>query len=359
VLAALALAATTDAQAASHCRPHRDRVVASGPQLVMLRGSRVEGAKTVYIVCRRTSGARRTLVASYVADLHQPITYVPRVAVRGRFAYAVVSRYDGTQRFSEIARMDTGSGRVVRHPLRLGDQGEREDSEVTSLAAAAHGRAVLRVRNAFAAGIVLDGPTGAAYLDEGLADAVGRPRVAGGQVIWRHGSQVRSSPAVLADRCPVPPAPKPRMDATYTGLADPLASADAATSDNWFCVRSSGRSGELDGDVVRLLGPLAVVQRSDDVRVVDLRTQATVNGPAPCPRERCIATVGVSGTLVFRRFGPTTGEGTVLVAVQVGMPAREIARSDRFDAVRYEDGVLRYETYPFEPSTSIVTQELP
>jgi hypothetical protein len=323
----------------------------------MLRGERTDGAQTIYVVCRRDTGERHRIAQFFVADLHQPVTYVPHVAVRGRFAYAVIGRYDGTRRYSRLARMDTRTWRSVTHSLRLGDQGENDDSEVTDLVAAPGGRAFLRVSNRFAAGIVRDTPSDGAYIDEGLERNIGSPQLRGPTVTWRHGAASRSAPVVEADRCPPAPAPPSAQSPSAPGRGVTFASAEAVTSERWFCVRATGAIATLDGVVVRLLGPLAVVQRPYDVRVVDLRSQATVNGPAPCWEGACFATVGVSGTLVLRRIMGDRA-ATQLVALGAGMPERVVRTAD-ITAMRYEDGVLRYETYPYEPDAANVDQPLP
>lgn len=129
-----------------------------------------------------------------------------------------------------------------------------------------------------------------------------------------------------------------RVYSTPTGY---LASSEAVTIGNWFCVRQTGQIGQLDGTVTRLRCPLAVVTRPDDVRAVDVRTGATVSGPVmrPCANPfNCGQTVGRSGTLVVSRYlGFRDSE---VVAAAPGMPERQLARGNNF-TVRYQDEILR------------------
>jgi hypothetical protein len=318
-------------------------MLASSPRLVLLAprvGSRRAGA--VRIVCRRDSGRRRTLVTSSPGCSHCT-SAIPRVALRGRFAYAVLSQRTFNDQEAELVTLDTHTWHTRHDALDLGDHDDFLRSDVTDLIATEHGRAVLRVRNDFAAGIVLAGPGGVAYLDEGLATAIGRPRVRASRAIWRHGAALRSSPTLLADRCPTPPSPGPPTGAggLRPGQGRILATAEAVTSDAWFCVRATGRVGALDGSVVRLLGSLAVVQRRDDVRVVDLVSGTTVAGPAASDEHVLGSpTVGPSGTLVLRRPAACAG-ATEIVALAPAAPERRLACGDLRD-LRYEDGLVRY-----------------
>ncbi len=72
------------------------------------------------------------------------------------------------------------------------------------------------------------------------------------------------------------------------------------------------------------------------MRVVDLRTEATITGPiiAACFG----ATMGHSGTLVVRRC-PTRDHGEI-VAAQAAMPERQIADGPPYHPL-YQDGILR------------------
>ena len=338
LLAAVLWASPAGASAA--CTRSGERALASSPRLVLLAPAGRSGrASGIRIVCRRDSGKRRMLVGSASPCSHCA-SVVPRVVLHGRFAHAVVSRRAFNDQEAELVTLDTHTWRTRRAALDLGDQGDLRRNDVTDLIAAAHGRVVLRVRNDFAAGIVLAGPEGAAYLDEGLASAIGRPRVRGRIAIWRHGTTLRSASTLPARRCPGAPAPPP---ATGLRPADGrvLATADAVTSGDWYCIQATGMVGELDGSVVRLLGPLAVVQRRDDVRVVDLRTAATIAGPAASDAQAHSSPgVGRSGTLVISRPSACAG-ATEIVAVAPGMPERRLACGDVRD-LRYADGIVRY-----------------
>jgi hypothetical protein len=196
---------------------------------------------------------------------------------------------------------------------------------------------VVRVNNDFAAGIVLAGHNEPKFIDEGLATSIGRPKLVGNMITWRHGTDVKSSPIVLADRCP--PAPVD-TNAPYPVLAN----AEAFTHRASFCLRATGALGHLDGDVVQLRGSLAVIRRAADVRVVDLHSQATIAGPVPgevlCGYGSCYVGVGSSGTLIYRRPQADQAQ-TQLIVAPPGKPERILATGDIGD-VRYEDGVLRY-----------------
>ena len=345
LLASVGWSTTASAHASGCARPG-ERVVASSPRLTLLapraHGVRARDARTV---CVRASGARRSL-ASLVAACSHCAARIKAVVLRGRVAYVIVSRRAYNDQESELATLDAQTGRVRRVQLVLGDQSDDRRSDVTDVVALSGGRAALRVRNDFAAGIVVAGPDGTTWLDEGLATAVGRPRVRAGRVVWRHGATLASAPARIVDRCPRPPA------APAGGRV--LATADAIASGTWFCLRATGSVGRLDGSVGRLLGPLAVVQRPADVRVVDLRTTTTLSGPAASDPQARGATVGRSGTLVLRRFGACAGEAEI-VAFTPGAPERRIACGDLRD-VRYVDGVLRYRD---QATDAVVTTSLP
>ena len=333
ILAALLWGGASSASAAAACARGGERTLASNSRLLVLEAAdRYEA-----IVCRRATGTRRTLARMDAACSHCTAR-IQRVALRGRFAHAVVSRRAYNDETAELVTLDTRTWRARRAALDLGDQSDDLRSDVTDLVTAAHGRVVLRVRNDFATGIVLVGPAGAAYLDEGLATAIGRPRVHGARAAWRHGAALRSSPTLLADRCPRAPAPPP---GTAYPPAQILATADAVTVGGWYCLRVTGTVGRLDGSVVRLLGSLAVVQRPGDLRVIDLRTAATISGPAASDANaRSSPGVGRSGTLVLRRHGTCAGQAEI-VALAPGAPERRLACGDLRD-VRYEDGVVRY-----------------
>jgi len=342
LLAAAAWPAPSSASAS--CARPGERVLASTPRLALL-APRGHAAREDRTLCLRATGARRPLSALVAACSHCAAR-ARRVVLRGRVAYVIVSRRAYNDQESELATLDAQTGRVRRVPLVLGDQSDDRRSDVTDVVALAGGRAALRVRNDFAAGIVVAGPDGATWLDEGLATAVGRPRARAGRIVWRHGATLASAPARIADRCPRPPA------APAGGRI--LATRDAITSGTWSCLRATGAVGRLDGSVGRLLGPLAVVQRAADVRVVDLRTTTTLSGPAASDPLARAATVGRSGTLVLRRFGACAGE-TELVAFAPGAPERRIACGDLRD-VRYVDGVLRYRD---QATGAVVTTALP
>ena len=333
ILAALLWGGASSASAAAACVRGGERTLASSSRLLVIEAADRYAA----IVCRRATGTRRTLARMDGGCSHCSAR-IQRVAVRGRFAHAVVSRRAYNDETAELVTLDTRTWRTRRAALDLGDQSDELRSDVTDLVTAAHGRVVLRVRNDFAAGIVLVEPAAAAYLDEGLATAIGRPRVHGARAAWRHGAALRSSPTLLADRCPRAPAPPP---GTAYPPAQILATADAVTLGGWYCLRATGTVGRLDGSVVRLLGSLAVVQRPGDLRVVDLRTAATISGPAASDSNaRSSPGVGRSGTLVLRRHATCAGQAEI-VALAPGAPERRLACGDLRD-VRYEDGVVRY-----------------
>ncbi len=357
-LAAVLWLGTSTAGASDRCARPGERVLASSPRLVMLAPRAGSGpAGRVRIVCRRDSKRRRTLVALSAGCSHCAAT-IGRVALRGDFAYAVVSRRAFNDQEAELVTLDTRRWRIRRDALNLGDQDDFLRSTVTDLIATRRGRVVLRVRNDFAAGIVLAGGGAAAWLDEGLATAIGRPSVHGARVSWRHGAALRSSPALLADRCPAAPSPERPggAAAALPGQGRILATADAVTSGAWFCVRATGRIGVLDGSVVRLLGPLAVVQRHDDVRVVDLISETTIAGPAVSDEHvRSSPTVGPSGTLVLRRPSACAGDATEIVALAPGAAERRLACGDLRD-LRYVDGLLRYRD---QATGVVVTAALP
>ena len=138
-------------------------------------------------VCDRQSGLRRTLTVSEASGSHQA-SRVKRVALHGQFAYAVVAHSTFTRRSSSLTTLNMRTGRKAIAAIVLPDQAvSGEVSDVVDLIAAPRGRAVLRVRNDFAAGIVLtDAKAGVAFLDEGLARNIGRPRVRGSRVAWKH-----------------------------------------------------------------------------------------------------------------------------------------------------------------------------
>lgn len=226
------------------------------------------------------------------------------------------------------------TGRIATARLWLDDQDDLvKRTDVTDLVTAPSGAAVMRVANDYAAGIVLAHTTGiASFLDEGRAGAIESLRVRADRAIWRHSGDVRSSVLTSAGRCHRTPSQhRPN---------DPItrATPEAVALQNWFCVQATGRVGTLDGDIVRLVGALAVVRTSTSVRVVDLRTEATVSGPVS-GNLFGQSTVSGSGTLVtLRQIAPQDVE---IVAARAGTPERVIARGD-FYAVRYEDGLIRY-----------------
>jgi hypothetical protein len=347
---------TAAADASAGCVRAGERVLASSPGLVMLApaaGARRD--RDVRVVCRRDSGERRTLAASPASCSHCG-SAIRRVALRGRLAYAVVSQRTFNDQEAELLTLDTHTWRTRRDTLNLGDQDDYLRSDVTDMIATKHGRVVLRVRNDFAAGIVLASPGGTAWLDEGLATAIGRPRVSGARAVWRHGASLRSSATLLADRCPPAPSPGPQGGSrgVRPGQGRILATADAVTSDAWFCVRATGRVGVVDGSVVRLVGSLAVVQRPGDVRVVDLVSGTTLAGPAASDEHvRSSPGVGPAGTLVLRR--PSTCAGAwEIVALAPHAPERRLACGDLRD-LRYVDGLVRFRD---QATGSIVTAPL-
>ena len=127
----------------------------------------------------------------------------------------------------------------------------------------------------------------------------------------------------------------------------PLATTQVLAVENRFCLRRSGRMGQLDGAIVRLVGSLAVVRRADDVRVVDLRSGATTAGPIPVSGQyNSRPTVDRSGTLVLTRPLEAAAGGTVsqteIVAARPGIPERVLAQGDLSNP-RVEDGLLRYD----------------
>ncbi len=338
ILVAVLLAVGPSASASAGCVRAGERIVTSSPRLVLVapsaRSARPSGVR---LVCRRDSGTRRTL-GRLTSGCSHCASSIRQVFLRGRFAYAVVSQRAFNDRQAELQTLDTNTWRTRRAALDLGDQGDDLRTDVSDLLALPRGRAVMLVRNDFAAGIVLTGPDGAAFLDEGLASAIGPPAIEGGRVIWLHGSSLRSSPARPPDRCPRAPA---SAAPSRPGAGGRLATADAVTSGSWYCLQATGRTGRVDGTVVRLLGSLAVLQRPADVRVVDLRTGATIAGPAAADaRARNSPTVGRSGTLVLRRPGACAGDAEI-VALAVGMPERRLACGDLRD-LRYVDGIVRW-----------------
>ncbi len=338
VLLAILWVAAAPASASAGCVRAGERALASSPRLVLVAPSpRSARPSAVRLVCRRDSGTRRTLARAGSPCSHCASS-IRRVVLRGRFAYAVVSYRAFNDQQAELLTLDTNTWRTRRATLDLGDQGDDLRTDVSDLLALPRGRAVMLVRNDFAAAIVLTGPDGAAVLDEGLASALGPPAVRGGRVVWRHGASLRSSPARPANRCPRAPA---IGVPSRPGAGGRLATADAVTSGGWYCLQATGRTGRVDGTVVRLLGSLAVVQRAADVRVVDLRTATTVAGPAAAdPRARNSPTVGPSGTLVLRRPGVCAGDAEI-VALAAGEPERRLACGDLRD-LRYVDGIVRW-----------------
>ncbi len=351
VLAALCAATTAAESTRASCVRAGERAVASSPRLILLAPSDRSAARRVRLVCRRDFGTRRTLVRLASGCSHCGAS-LGRVVLRGRFAYAVVSRRTYNDQQAELVTLDTATWRTRRAALDLGDQNDDLRTDVTDLVALPRGRAVLRVRNDFAAGIVLAAPGDAAALDEGLTTAIGRPRFAAGRVTWRHGAAQRFSPALLADRCPRAPAPPPSL---APGGGQILASADVVTSGGWYCVRATGAVGRLDGVVVRLLGSLAAVQRRADVRLVDLSTATTVAGPAASDAQaRSSPGIGPSGTLVLRRPGACAGDAEI-VALVPGLPERRLACGDLRD-LRYVDGLVRWRDHA---TGTVVTAALP
>src|SRR4051812_4232402 len=84
-------AAVSAAQAAPSCVHRGDRVVASGPQLMMLQPiSRTAAALDARIVCLRKTGKRRTLSRGYAVCSHCGFV-ISNETLRARFAYAVVT----------------------------------------------------------------------------------------------------------------------------------------------------------------------------------------------------------------------------------------------------------------------------
>ena len=349
--AAVLWASAPSASAAPACVRAGERALARSPQLVLVAPAPANQASRLRLVCRRDSGTRRTLVRLDPGCSHCA-SRIERAVLRGRFAYAAVSHRAYNDRQAELVTLDTGTWRARRAALDLGDQGDDLRTDVADLVALAHGRAVVRVRNDFAAAIMLVERGLASTLDEGLATAIGRPRMLGGRLDWRHGASRRSSPAALASRCPPTPAPGPPTGSRAGGV---LATADAVTSGAWYCVRATGAAGRLDGVVVRLRGALAVVQRSSDVRVVDLRSAMTIAGPvASDAQARSNPGIDPSGTLVLRR--PTGCDGDAeIVAIAPGLPERRLACGDLRD-LRYVDGLVRWRD---QVSGEVVTTRLP
>lgn len=330
LLAAVALLSgpTPAAAARPACARQAERVVASTTRLVVLR----DRHDRQRIVCRRRSGRRHDLVALFHACSHCA-SVITRVVLRGDFAHALLSHTAWNDQHAVLATLDTRTGRTRRATIALADQGAFSRTDVTDVVAAAGGRVVLRARNDVAAGIVLVDRRGATWLDEGRTRAIGRPRVRAGRVVWRHGSVAHARPLGVRDRCPpTPPAAPP---------AQILATVDAVTSGAWHCDRAAGRTGRLDGVAVRLVGALAAVERSRDLRVVDLRRGATVAGPVVAQRGGRLG-LGPDGTLVVQREGACGGEHDVeIVAVGPGAPERRVACGD-IGELRYVDGRVRY-----------------
>ena len=329
------LACASSSSARPSCVRSGESVVASSPQLVMVRPSnRVPNTQgDTRTVCRRVSGRRVTLASLVAICVHcgQSIAWQ---ALRGPYAYAVVSNTAEDTIQAELRILDSRTGRVSRSSLTLGDHDEREHSRVSDFIATTRGRAVLRIDDDFAATIVVAGPRGATVVDEGLRSAVGRPRIQNGRVVWRHAAARRSSPLIAGDRCSMSAEP-------------PLATTQVLAVENRFCLRRSGRMGQLDGAIVRLVGSLAVVRRADDVRVVDLRSGATTAGPIPVSGQyNSRPTVDRSGTLVLTRPLEAAAGGTVsqteIVAARPGIPERVLAQGDLSNP-RVEDGLLRYD----------------
>lgn len=319
-------ASVSTADAAVRCAHRGERVIASSPRLVMLAPSkRALLADEQRKVCDRQTGRRRTLL-SYLEHQQHGGSVIRYQALRGHFAYVVVSTQSYDDQQSYVKTLDMRTGRIGTADLRLDDQDELvKRTDVTDFATAPNGRALMRVANDYAAAIVVtDAKGSASFLDEGRAAAITPARVRGDHATWRHSFSVRSSPLAVPDRCP--PTPRPTR-----------ATADVIASERWFCVRSTASVGVLEGEIVRLLGPLAVVNGPDGVRAVDLRSQMTVGGPILGATFG--ATLGRSGTLVaLRRLGPGDAE---IVAAAAGAAERQIARGD-FYAVRYQDGFIRY-----------------
>jgi hypothetical protein len=348
------------AQAKRHCVRHGERVVAHSRLLVVV--SHDNGFDTGYLACRRATGTRRTL--GVAGGFFRTGTYdVKFVRLHGRFAFAVLSSYSySTGSGAALMRVDTHTWEREQEPLQIGDQNDAfgRRTDVTALVPAQHGRAVLRAGNDFATGIVVAGHNQANYIDEGLTASIGRPHVNGDTVTWRHGPTTKSSPVRIPDRCPKsPPSTTVSSDPTPSvEREDPVfATGDAVTHLSWYCVRATGAVGNVDGTIVRLLGPLAVVQRPADARVVDLRTQSVINGPVFPRGSRAIFRVGRSGTLIYRQT-PSDGSDQ-LIAIAAGQPARTLATGQITD-VRYEDGLLRYGIA--DPTTGLphsVTEQIP
>ena len=337
----VAILVAPSASAAPACVRAGERTLASSPRLVLVApAGRAARAGGVRLVCRRDSGTRRTLTRLDASCTHCASS-LRRTALRGRFAYAVLSHRAFNDQQAELVTLDTDTWRRRRQSLDLADQNDDLRTDVTTLLALPRGRAVLRLRNDFAAAIVLAGPDAVTTLDEGLATAIGRPRLLGTRLHWSHGADVRSEPANPASHCPLAPAPAPTAG-LRPGDGGVLATLGAVTSGSWYCLRSTGAVGRVDGVVVRLLGTLAVVQRRSDLRVVDLRTATTITGPAASDAQaRSSAEVGASGTLVLRRPGACGGGETEIVALAAGMPERRLACGDLRD-VRYVDGIVRW-----------------
>lgn len=336
---ALALALTPVAHAKARCTRPGERVMAASPQLAVLAPSAKSGRYNDRKVCDRRSGVRRTLTVQAAYGSHQGAS-VTNLALHGQYAYAVLSGFLSNATYASLTTLNMRTGRKTNVDLALPDQRPLDPTIIVrELIAAPHGRSIVRVRTDFAAGIILtDARPGVAFLDEGLAQNIGRPRVRGSRAVWSHSGESRSSPVLLPDRCPT------RVQRRYSIFYTPtdyLASAEAITIGSWFCVRETGQVGQVDGTVTRLRGPLAVVSRPEDVRAVDLRTGATVSGPVArtCASDGgCGATVGRSGTLVVPRN--LAFRDTEVVAAAPGTPERQLARGNGF-TVRYQDEIVR------------------
>jgi hypothetical protein len=334
---------------AARCLHHGDRLLALNARFV-LRGY---GSFDSIDVCRRSTGSVHHLVYGQF-DLHDGTLTTDVVALGPHYAYGVLRDVRHLQESSKLVSVSLRSWRSRSVDLRLGDQGDQHRTQVRDIVPARRGMAVVRVRNTFAAGIVVVGPRGAVFLDEGLATSIGRPRVRGGRAIWRHGPATRSSPTTLTDRCPRPPTPVLPQSWHLTGMfsleIQRLETGDAVSSGDWYCLRASGAAGRADGPIVRLLGTLAVVQRTGDARVVDLRTGTTVSGPIENNAEYGDATLGPSGTLVLAaELGGVSG----VVAAVPGAPPRVFAGAWH---ARYEDGLLRYELVDRLPSETFTAR---
>ena len=304
---ALLLLAATPAGAA--CVRRGETVVARGERLIIVVDEshldRFGEGDLAYVACSRFTGRRRLLLSGFRDDMGA--TDAQQFAVAGRFVAFVSYSWDHYGNHpSAVELVDAGSGRHTHVPA---------DATVTDLAIDARGRLAYRTSNGERATITVIDRGETRTVDDGRAQRLRHPRIAGGELRWLSAGRVRREPLSPADRC------GGKVSGTTV----------LAVAPQRLCARAVGEWRPVIGSVLALSGHRAAVLAPDgSVRVLDVLSGES--GPPTDPiGSGGDAWLASSGTLVIVEHGPA---GYVL--------STRTPDGTRTDLDRWQDNSLRY-----------------